>query len=70
MPAGDEQLLEKALLDMDHSNYLEHLSEADALIVPSVFNGILDVPLITTTPVLNGEIIKATESAYLPSISG
>ena len=68
LPGGDEQLLEKALQDMDASNYLEHLSEADALIVPSIFNGNLDgvLPLITSTPTAmnGGDLIKATE---LPS---
>lgn len=53
---------------MDASNYLEHLSEADALIVPSIFNGNLDgvLPLITSTSAAmnGGDLIKATE---LPS---
>lgn len=52
---------------MDNSNYLEHLSGADALIVPSIFNGNLDVPLITATSAMVTDLIKATE---LPALSG
>lgn len=58
------------MLDMDNSNYLEHLSEADALIVPSIFNGNLDEPLITATASMNTHQIKATQLPSLPSMNG
>lgn len=54
-------MLETALSEMNHSNYLDHLSESEAMIEPSIFQGTLGDISITPTNDLN---IKQTE---LPS---